>query len=360
LLGPIGESINTAFNQIFDAATRQNTGGGFIGKGLRLKAGQIRFKPGEYQFVDASGGAIRDSIVTVDAPQPSAVLFQLIGLLIEAARDISATKDILTGEQNQSNVPATTTLALIEQGMKVFTAIFKRIHRSLKHELKKLFVLNGRYLQPEEYFQILDRQEKVYLADYNEKDTDITPISDPTIVTEAQQMGRAQALLPFAQDPMFDGLEIKKRYLKAIGVEDVDSLLAKEQGGPPPEVMKLMAEIKNANKLAQAKAVQMYADSILKIANAEAAEKGTQLQAYQAGIDSIFQYLEAQRNGGATDESGMGGMGGEPGDPGAEAVPQEQLGGPENDMGVGSVDPGLGGGIPPEELGGGDPGAAPV
>lgn len=360
LLGPIGEAINTALNLMLDAGHIQTVGGGFIGKGLRLKGGPVRLKPGEYQFVDANGPTIRDNIVPLTFPGPSAVLFQLLGLLIEAARDISATKDILTGEQNQSNVPATTTLALIEQGLKVFSAIYKRVHRSLKQELKKLFTLNGRYMQPEEYFQVLDTQEKAFQTDYNGKDLDVVPVSDPTVVTEAQRMGRAQALMPFAQDPDFDGKEIKKRFLEAIGTENIEQLWAKQPPSPPPDVVAKFAEIENKrleleNKMreTEAKIDNLDANSILALAKAEAAEVGSQLGVYKTQLDNLHRIVEGMANG-TIQRGGVEGVEGQPGDEGLPPVLDGQPGAGEGEISGGGVLPPESGGGLPEDLGSGN------
>lgn len=354
LLGPIGEAINTSLNVMLDAGHLQNVGGGFIGKGLKLKSGPIRMKAGEYMPIDSPGSSIRENIVPLTFPGPSPVLFQLLGLLIEAARDISATKDVLSGEQQQANVPATTTLALIEQGLKVFSAIYKRIHRSLKQELTKLYKLNGRYMQPEEYFRVLDTMERVALQDYQGNDFDVVPVSDPTVVTEAQRMGRAQALLPFAGDPMCDGQEIKRRYFEAIGVEGIDNLWAKQPPAPDPKMVKIMEELKNQREEIRAKVDKMRAeidnidaDSILKIAQAESAEAGRQLEQYLSQFNVVKQSIETLNNVLTSDRDRMAGMEGEPSDPGVPQVPQGPAGVHQGPMGAGNLYPlGPGAGLP--------------
>jgi chaperonin GroES len=144
LLESLSETIDTTINQMLDAGHLQTAGGGFVGSGLRLKKGTIALSPGKYVTVDAPGQDIRQAIVNLEHPGPSAVLFQLLGMMIDAAQDITAIKDILTGDAGGKVQTATTTLALIEQGLKVFTAIYKRIYRALKQEFKLLFALNAR------------------------------------------------------------------------------------------------------------------------------------------------------------------------------------------------------------------------
>lgn len=333
LLGPIGESANTAINQMLDAGHRQNAGGGFIGKGLRMKAGKVRLPPGEFMFVDAQGQTIRDNIVPLQWQGPSPVLFQLLGLLIDAAREVSATKDVLMGDQQNANVPASTTLALIEQGLKVFSAIYKRIHRSLKQEFNKLKKLNAKYMQPVEYFTVLDTQEKVAIEDYQDQSMDVVPVSDPTVVTEAQRMGRAQALLPFAGDPMIDGQEVKRRYFEAIGIENIEGLWAKQQPGPPPDLVAKIAETHAKIRKINAEIVNIASDSVQKIANAEKAEPGPQLQQYQAELSTLSQQFEAMLNALGPNAAGMGGMAPPPGNEGVPQVPPGQPGALEGAMG---------------------------
>jgi hypothetical protein len=135
LLEAINETVNSTINQLMDAGHLANTQGGFIGAGVSIKSGALKFAPGEWKKVEATGVDLKNSIVPLPIKEPSAVLFNLLGMLIEAAKEISATKDILTGETNQAQQPVGTTLAMIEQGLKVYTAIIKRVHRALKAEL---------------------------------------------------------------------------------------------------------------------------------------------------------------------------------------------------------------------------------
>ena len=235
LLNPINEAINTVFNQMLDAGTLANTGGGFIGSGLKMKGGTAKFAPGEFKPVDVSGGRIQDSIYHMQFPGPSNVLFQLLGMLIQAGKEMSSVQDIMTGEQ-QTNQTATTTLALIEQGQKVFSAIYKRVHRSLKQEFKKLYRLNRLYLLPQDYYRFQDRVEEVYLDDYQGDDTDVTPASDPSLISDAQILARAEALLRFVGDPLFNQIELRKRYLKAMKEQNPEALLVEGQPQIPPEL----------------------------------------------------------------------------------------------------------------------------
>lgn len=312
LLNPINETVNTVLNQLLDAGTLANTGGGFIGSGLRMKGGAATFTPGEFKRVDNQGGDIAKNIYHMQFTGPSTVLFQLLGMLIEAGKDISSVKDILTGDQNV-NQTATTTLALIEQGQKVFSAIYKRVHRSLKEEFRKLYRLNKLYMQPEEYYRFQDKMLPILLEDYQGDDTDVAPVSDPDLVSDAQELTRAEALMRFKGDPMFNQMELNKRYLRAIKEQNIDSLLVQEQPEtPPPDPRVIEAEAKaekirmetraldvtttaNAEKAvaemhhAAAKTADLEASAILKLAQAEAQELGNQMQMYMQQFQDMFQ-----------------------------------------------------------------------
>ena len=240
LLTPINETVNSILNQMLDAGTLSNTGGGFIGSSLRIGRSRVSFTPGEYKPVDFSGGRISDHIHQISHTGPNQVLFQLLGMLIDAGKDISSVKDILSGEQ-QTAQTATTTLALIEQGQKVFSAIYKRIHRSLKLEFKKIYRLNSIYLDEDEYFRFQDSVIKISIEDYKGDGSDIAPVSDPTLISDAQVLTQADALLKFIGDPLFDQMEIRKRWLRAIKAPNPEALLIM-QGSPEEQLLQLQQQ----------------------------------------------------------------------------------------------------------------------
>jgi chaperonin GroES len=274
LLRSIGAAIDTTINQMLDAGHLQNAGGGFIGSGVRLKKGFITAEIGRYMTVEASGSAIRDAIVPHNFPGPSAVLFNLLGLMIDAAKDITAVQDIMTGDGKDANQTATTTLALIEQGMKVFTAIYKRIYRSLKQEFKLLFRLNAEHLPEESYFNVMDTPAAVRREDYDEASYDVCPQADPRLVTDMQRLARAQLLQPFIGDPMVDQMELRRRMFAAQGQEDIDKLLPPPQPNPIAEAA-AEAEVRGMNATAE----KDETAAVLNIAKAEAEAAGTQMQA---------------------------------------------------------------------------------
>lgn len=239
LLESLSETIDTTINQMLDAGHLQNAGGGFISTSVRLKKNKLTVAPGKYEQVEISGGDVRQAIYNHQFPGPSAVLFNLLGMMVEAARDITAVKDILTGDTGDKGVQtATTTLAMIEQGLKVFTAIYKRVYRSLKDEFALLFRLNARYLQDREYFTLLDQQQAVAKADYDLKSMDIMPVADPKMVTDMQRTARANVLLQVAGSPLGtvqNPVEALKRFYDAVGMEETEKLLIQQQGPSPAE-----------------------------------------------------------------------------------------------------------------------------
>ena len=198
LLGPINDQVNTTINQLNDAATLQNMPMGFLGRGLRLKGGDMKFEPGEFKQVDNSGGSLRENIFQLQLAPPSQVLFQLLGLMINSGQDISSVKDIMMGNASQ-NIAPTTALTLVEQGTTQFNSIFKRVHRALKQELSLLFNINGRTLNEREYFTFFDSQEQVSVSDYDASTLNVTPVTDANMAARALRQAKTQALMQIAQ-----------------------------------------------------------------------------------------------------------------------------------------------------------------
>ena len=299
LQGPINEVINTTINQLLDAGTRQNTGGGFIGKGVKLAkgggGGVIKFTPGEYKYINFSGDDIRKNIIDLKIPEPSRVLYLLLGTMIDAGKELASVSEVLTGEQSGSNVPATTTLALIEQGLKVFSAIYVRVHRSLKREFRKLFRLNRLFLEDEVYFTVLDNPKAIKRIDYEDTTLDVQPVSNPDEVSDFQRLMKAQVLAGFIGQGFNDN-EIRKRFLEALRVPDIEKLLLPEDAQPPPDPKIVLESEKVALErdkfelemvMARGKILKMRADTLAAIARAEAAEAGPQIEIYKAELASL-------------------------------------------------------------------------
>ena len=328
LMGPLNDSVNGIINRLLDAEHLQNAGGGFIRGDLRISGssgGAVKFKIGEYKKVAAGAGNIRDSVLPIPFPGPSPTLFQLLGLLIDAAKDVSSVQDILTGDQPR-NQPASTTLALIERGLKVFTAIYKRMHRSLKWELKKLYRLNLLYMDEARYRDILDDEQAISREDYRLNDADIVPVSDPTVVSSMQRMARAQLLLETKDDPRVDGKEILRRVFEAADIDDIE-LLVVDQG--PSEADKLQVQ-EAGMRLAifasqsEANLLETRSKTILNLAKAEGVEAGQQLDEYKARMDEMLTEVRAYGEQGKAQAAGGRGippMAGPPNNPQGPAIP---------------------------------------
>ena len=235
LLGPLNESANTVINQLVDAGSLANLQAGFIGKGLRLKMGSSRFQPGEWKEVNATGDDIKKQIFPLPATPPSEVLFKLLGMLIESGKELASVAEIFTGKMPGQNTPATTTNNAIEQGMKVFTAIYKRTYRAMAKEMKKNFRLNSLY---EENFvraqAVLD--EPITKEDYDRKSYDVCPTADPTAVSTTQKLQKAQQLMELLPLGTINIMEATKRILEGQEQPNLQSLMQEPQPQVDPKV----------------------------------------------------------------------------------------------------------------------------
>lgn len=271
LLDQIGGIIDTIINQMIDAGTAQVAGGGFIGSGVRLQESKrsttLRMAPGEYKTVNVPGDVLRNAIVERALPNPSPVLYQILEMMLGAAQDISSVKDVLTGEAS-NNGQVGTTLALIEQGLQMFTAIYKRVYRGLKEEYQLLFQNIGKYADEEnvrDYANLLDDPTADLAADFDGEDMDIRPVSDPQTVTNMQRMARAQFLGQFMGTPGINTQEIQRRMFEAADMDDIDKLFT-PPAQPDPLMMALgQAEVENK----QADTMEKQATAQSKVMDAE-------------------------------------------------------------------------------------------
>lgn len=325
LLRPLSEAINTALNQMLDAGTVANTGGGFIGSDAKIRGGAWRFRPGQWKPVQVSGGTLRENMVPIPFAGPSTVLFQLLGLLIEAAKDITAVKDAMTGDAQGKNQSPTTTLALIEQGMQVFSAIYKRIFRSLKQEYRKLYRLNAQYLEDGVYRTLQDEERAIAREDYNQTDLDVLPVADPSVVTNMQKLGRAQYLAEFKDDPYFNPVEIRRRLIEAANIDDADELLVEELP-PDPRMAEAADKMDIAKRQLLLDEIRLEGDlakidaEIMKlIAEAEGVEPGQQIQAYSTLMKALNDRAKLavdQARTGDVERGGVSSVEGQAGNPG--------------------------------------------
>jgi len=203
--------------------------------------------PGEYKVVDVAADTLRNGIYERTLPNVSPVTFQVLDFILGFAREISGVKDVLTGEASNT-APVGSTLALIEQGLQVFNATAKRFFRSAKDEYELIhdnLRLYGGEAAAADYINILDDPDANFAADFNAKDMDIRPVSDPSTVTRMQKMARAQYIeqsIPLLMQVGGDPREALKRSYEAADIEDIDKLLPPPVAPQPDPVM--MAEVK--------------------------------------------------------------------------------------------------------------------
>lgn len=255
LLGPINNTINTTINLLLDAGTLSNMGGGFVSKGIKLKGGVVKTKPGEWHNVNTTGDDLRKGLFPIPVREPSNVLFTLLDTMVSAGERLSSVTEIMTGDIPGQNVKAHVALAAIEQGMKVFNAIYKRIHRSLKKEFRKLYDLNAKYLPDVAFFQVLDLDmaAPISKADYELGDIDVIPYSDPNVATETQKVSKLEALGPLLTAGLVDPAEYTRRFLEATEQPNPEALIAKPKG-PDPEIQLKMMEQERKRAEAESKA----------------------------------------------------------------------------------------------------------
>lgn len=227
MLGPLNESINTAINQLIDAGTLATTGGGFLGRGTRLRSGNIALKPFEWVRVDATGDDLRKSIVPATFRDPSAVLYNLLQLLINYGERVAGVTDAQVGITPGQNTPAETTRTVVAEGQKVFLGILKRLYRSMKREFRKRYLLNRHFLDSEVQYNsaISGEARKVLALDYTPSEKLICPAADPNMLTDAQRLQQVQLLKQSASTTQgYDLAAVERRFLEAIRVSDISTI----------------------------------------------------------------------------------------------------------------------------------------
>lgn len=232
LLGPINDSVNTALNQLFDAGTLSNYGGGFLGRGARFRGGQYTFKPQEWKQVDTPGDDLRKNIFPLPVREPSDVLFKLLGFLVNYGERIASANDLQVGENVGQNTPAETARTMNANGQRVLAGMYKRIRRAFRDELRVRYDLNKVYLPVQQDYEIMATGQgaTVYWVDYQGPSTDVRPAADPTMVDdEAKRQSAAEIMGMAYKLPNFNKYIATRRWLDASRVQDVDQVY------PPPQ-----------------------------------------------------------------------------------------------------------------------------
>jgi hypothetical protein len=225
LVGGFAKSGTSLIRQLVDAGTLSNLPGGLKSRGLRVKGDDTPIAPGEFRDVDVPSGSIRDNILPLPYKEPSQVLVQLLGTIVEEGRRFAATADMQISDLS-ANTPVGTTLAVLERTLKVMSAVQARLHYSMRQEFKLLAGIIKDYL-PKIYDYNVDAPQGRRAKQPDYENVEVIPVSDPNATTMAQRVTQHQAVLQLAQTApqIYDVAELHKRMLTVLGVKDIDKLI---------------------------------------------------------------------------------------------------------------------------------------
>lgn len=243
MIGGLAKSATSILRQLIDAGTLSNLPAGLKARGMRIKGDDSPLMPGEFRDVDVPGGAIRDAITFIPYKEPSSVLYQLLGNIVEEGRRIGSVADIQVGDMN-AQAPVGSTLALMERSMKVMSGVQSRLHAAMKRELRLIAKVVHDYM-PAEYAYEMD-------GDYNRTEdfdgrVDVIPVSDPNAATMAQRIMQYQAALQLAQQApqLYDMGKLHRQMLEVLGIQDAtDIIKLPDEIKPKDPVTENMAMLK--------------------------------------------------------------------------------------------------------------------
>ena len=224
-IGGLSRTATAALRQLIDAGTLSNLPAGFKARGMRIRDDSEPLQPGEFRDVDAPGGAIRDNLIPLPFKGPDQTLFQLLGFVVDAGQRFATITDLKVGDGNQ-NAPVGTTVAMLEQGSRVMSAVHKRMHYSMRQEFKLMVRVMHESLPQEYPFSVEGGDQTIMASDFDGS-INVVPISNPNVFSQAQRIALAQAQLQMAtQAPEMHNMhEAFRRMYDALGVKDVDRLL---------------------------------------------------------------------------------------------------------------------------------------
>ena len=228
MIGGLSRTATAALRQLLDAGTLSNLPAGFKQRGVRVKDDATAIQPGEFKDVDTPGGNLKDAFVFLPYKEPSQTLLQLMGIVVQAGQRFASIADMQVGDGNQQAAVGTT-VALLERGSRVMSAIHKRLYVGLKQEFKLLAKIFGESLPPEYPYDVPGASRNIKATDFDER-VDILPVADPNIFSMSQRISLAQEQLRLATSnpPMHNMYMAYRSMYEAIGVKDIDRVL------PPP------------------------------------------------------------------------------------------------------------------------------
>ena len=233
MIGGLSRTATSALRQLLDAGTLANLPAGFKSRGIRVRDDAQPLQPGEFRDVDAPGGNIRDQFMTLPYKEPSAVLLQLLGIVVGAGQRFASIADMQVGDGNQ-RAAVGTTVALLERGSRVMSAIHKRLYVGLKQEFKLLSDIFKTYLPPIYPYDVVGGAREVKITDFDDK-VDVLPVADPNIFSQTQRISMAQTQLQLAQsNPQIHNLyQAYRSMYEAIGVKNINAILPAPQQPTP-------------------------------------------------------------------------------------------------------------------------------
>ena len=224
-IGGLSRTATAALRQLIDAGTLSNLPAGFKARGLRIRDDDDPLQPGEFRDVDAPGGAIRDSLMPLPFKGPDQTLFQLLGFVVDAGQRFATITDMKVGDGNQQAAVGTT-IALLEQGSRVMSAVHKRLHYAMRLEFKFLARVMSESLPAEYPYSVEGADSSVKATDFDDR-VDVVPVSDPNVFSQAQRIALAQTKLQLAgaAPEMHNMHEVYRDMYDALGVKDVDRIM---------------------------------------------------------------------------------------------------------------------------------------
>jgi hypothetical protein len=235
-IGGLSRTATAALRQLIDAGTLSNLPAGFKARGLRIRDNDDPLQPGEFRDVDSPGGAIRDSLMPLPFKGPDATLFNLLGFVVQAGQRFATITDMKVGDGNQQAAVGTT-VAMLEQGARVMSAVHKRLHYAMKQEFKLLARAMAESLPPQYPYTVAGADQTVFAQDFDDR-VDVIPVSNPNIFSQSQRIMLAQTQMQLAmQAPeLHDIYEAYRRMYEALGVRDIDKILKpKEEAEAQPK-----------------------------------------------------------------------------------------------------------------------------
>ena len=244
MIGGLSRTATQALRQLLDAGTLSNLPAGFKQRGVRVRDEASPIQPGEFKDVDAPGGSLRDAFFPLPYKEPSQTLLQLMGVVVGAGQRFAAIADMQVGDGNQGAAVGTT-VALLERGSRVMSAIHKRCYAAMKNEFKLLAKIVAQYLPPEYPYDVVGGQRNIKQTDFDDR-VDVVPVADPNIFSMSQRITLAQTQLQIAtSNPQLHNMyQIYRNMYEAIGVKDVDAVLP-----PPPPPSPVDPSIEHINAL---------------------------------------------------------------------------------------------------------------